>query len=199
MFWDDDKDENVPYQVPDDVVDLVYNISCKSLPLDHAYAFSSALRTALPWLDDEPRAGIHLIHGAESGNGWMRPEDTENELLYLSRRSRMTLRVPRNRIEEASALEGEKLEIGGHPLVVGKAKVKLFSTLSTQFARYVVVPEGISHADEEAFMRYAVEEMRALNIRVRKLLWAGHTPCNTLAGICTPAVSCLQTWRLVKP
>ncbi|MFQ5645004.1 MAG: type I-MYXAN CRISPR-associated protein Cas6/Cmx6 [Thiogranum sp.] len=170
MFWEEEKDENSPYTVPDDVVDLVYSINCKCLPLDHAYTFSSAIRTALPWMDDEPQAGIHLIHGAESGNGWMRPEDPANEMLYLSRRSRMTLRVPGHRIEDASALAGEKLEIDGHRLEVGKAKVKRFSTLPTQFARYVVVPEGIDHEDETAFMNYAVEQVQGLNIRVRKLL-----------------------------
>lgn len=170
MFWEDDKDENSPTTVPDDVVDLVYSISCKCLPLDHAYAFSEVIRAALPWMDDEPQAGIHLIHGAESGNGWMRPEDTTNELLHLSKRSRMTLRVPRHRIDDARGLTGEKLDIDGYSLEVGKAKVKLFSTLPTQFARYVVVPEGVSHGDEAAFMEYAVEELKALDIRVRKLL-----------------------------
>ncbi|GMQ83736.1 MAG: hypothetical protein BMS9Abin06_0475 [Gammaproteobacteria bacterium] len=170
MFWEEDKDENTSYIVPDDVVDLVYNISCKCLPLDHAYAFSSAVRTALAWIDDEPQAGIHLIHGAESGNGWMRPEDPANELLHLSKRSRMTLRVPKHRIGDAEGLTGEKLDIAGHSLEVGKAKVKLFSALPTQFARYVVVPEGIDHTDESAFMAYAVEELKGLDIRVRKLL-----------------------------
>jgi len=170
MFWEEEKDENTRYAVPDDVVDVVYSISCKCLPLDHAYTFSNAVRAALPWMDDEPQAGIHLIHGAESGNGWMRPEDTTNELLQLSKRSRMTLRVPKHRIEDALGLAGEMLDIDGHSLEVGKAKVKLFSTMPTQFARYVVVPEGISHEDEAAFMAYAVEELKELGIRVRKLL-----------------------------
>jgi CRISPR-associated protein Cas6 len=170
MFWEEEKDENTRHAVPDDVVDLVYSISCKCLPLDHAYTFSNAVRAALPWMDDEPQAGIHLIHGAESGNGWMRPEDTTNELLQLSKRSRMTLRVPKHRVEDALGLVGETLDIDGYSLEVGKAKVKLFSTMPTQFARYVVVPEGISHDDEAAFMTYAVEELKGLGIRVRKLL-----------------------------
>jgi len=170
MFWEEDKDENTQCQVPDDVVDLIYNIDCKCLPLDHAYTFSEAIRKALPWMDGESLAGIHLIHGAESGNGWMRPEDPTNELLYLSKRSRMTLRVPKHRVEDARGLTGEKLDIDGHSLEVGKAKVRLFSTMPTQFARYVVVPEGISHEDETAFMAYAVEALQGLDIRVRKLL-----------------------------
>ncbi len=170
MFWEEDKDENTPYSVPDDVVDLVYHIGCKCLPLDHAQAFSEAVREVLPWIDEEPMAGIHLIHGAESGNGWMRPEDTNNELLYLSKRSRMTLRIPGNRVEDAGELTGAVLDIDGHRLEVGKMKTRLFSVLPTQFARYVVVPDGIDHEDEEAFMRYAAEQLQALEVPVRKLL-----------------------------
>lgn len=170
MFWEEEKDETTPYRVPDDVVDLVYNISCRCLPLDHAHSFSLAVRERLSWMDEEPQAGIHLIHGAESGNGWMRPDDAENQLLHLSRRSRMTLRVPKHRIDDARALSGATLEIEGYRLEVGDSKVKLFSTLPTQFARYVVVPQGIDHQDEEAFMGYAAEQLRELGIRVRKLL-----------------------------
>lgn len=170
MFWEDDKDENTPYQVPDDVVDLVYKIDCRSLPLDHAHSFSKAVRESLTWMEDETLAGIHLIHGAESGNGWMRPEDAAHEVLHLSHRSRMTLRVPGHRVDDAHQLTGQTLDIDGHRLEVGKAKVKLFSTMPTQFARYVVVPETIDRDDEEAFMTYAVEQLRELDIKVRKLL-----------------------------
>jgi CRISPR-associated protein Cas6 len=170
MFWEEEKNETRGYQVPSDVVDLVYQISCRCLPLDHAHSFSRAVRRQLDWMDQEEQAGIHLIHGAESGNGWMRPDDTENQLLHLSRRSRMMLRVPGHRIDDARDLSGATLDIEGYRLEVGDSKVKLFSTLPTQFARYVVVPEGISHADEEAFMAYAAGQLRELGIRVRKLL-----------------------------
>lgn len=170
MFWEEEKDENSPYVVPDEVVDMVFGIECKCLPLDHAYGFSRAVREALPWMEREAQAGIHLIHGAESGNGWMRPEDPANELLHLSRRSRMTLRVPRHRIDEAAALAGTRLDIDGYALTVGKAKVKLFSTLPTQFARYVVIPEPVAAEDEAAFMGYVMEALKGLEIRVRKML-----------------------------
>jgi CRISPR-associated protein Cas6 len=170
MFWEEEKDETTPYQVPDDVVDMVFHISCRCLPLDHAHSFSLAVREQLPWIDEEEQAGIHLIHGAESGNGWIRPDDAENQLLHLSRRARMTLRVPKQRIDDTHALTGTALDIEGHRLEVGSAKVKLFSTLPTQFARYVVVPEGVNRDDEEAFMSYTADQLRELGIRVRKLL-----------------------------
>ena len=170
MFWEEEKDENSPYVVPEDVVDLIYHINCKALPLDHAYAFSRAILQALPWMADEEQAGIHLIHGAESGNGWMRPDDVENQLLHLSRRARMMLRVPRHRIEEASALEGTTLDVSGHPLTVGKASIKLFSTLPTQFSRYVAIPAGVDLQDENAFLEYVAAELSATGVKIRKML-----------------------------
>ena len=74
MFWTE-KEADKTYVVPDDIVDLAFKISCKCLPLEHSNALSKALIQQLPWLEDEQLAGIHLIHGAESGNGWIRPED----------------------------------------------------------------------------------------------------------------------------
>jgi CRISPR-associated protein Cas6 len=170
MFWEEEKNENSPYVVPDDVVDLIYNIKCRALPLDHAHSLSQAIIEHLDWMVEEPNAGIHLIHGAESGNGWMRPDDTENQLLQLSHRARMTLRVPKHRIESAQQLTGVTLEIEGHALAVGKAKTKLFSTLPTQFARYVVVPEAIESQDEAAFLEYTAQELKSLDIKIRKML-----------------------------
>ena len=170
MLWKEDTSENTRFVVPDDVVDLVYKISCRCLPLDHAWSFSRALREQLPWLDQEPLSGIHLIHGAESGNGWMRPEDASGEVLHLSHRSRMTLRIPKHRIEDAHQLSSRTLDIDGYSLEIGKATVKQFSTLPTQFARYVVIPDGLATDDEEVFINYIIDELRSIDVRVRKML-----------------------------
>ena len=170
MYWEEGKDENSPYVVPDDVVDIIYNIKCRALPLDHAHSFSQAVIARLGWMLEEANTGIHLIHGAESGNGWMRPDDAENQLLHLSHRARMTLRVPKHRIESAQQLTGVTLDIEGHALEVGKAKIKLFSTLPTQFSRYVIVPEAIDSQDEAAFLEYTAQQLKSLDIKIRKML-----------------------------
>lgn len=168
MFWNEDREEDKGYKVPDDVVDLSFAISCKCLPLDHAYALSTALQAALPWIADEEMAGIHLIHGAESGNGWYRPQDSGDAVIHLSRRTRMTLRVPKERIEAARALEGTLLDIAGNRLEVGGAAVKQLSALSTLFARHVVMPDA--ELSEAEFLQSVVDEMRTLGIRVNKIL-----------------------------
>ena len=167
MYWNDDKDKAPGFAIPDDVVDLAYKIGCPTIPLDHAHSLSSALLEALPWLSEEEYAGIHLIHGAASGNGWFRPEDTENELLHLSRRTRMRLRIPKHRLPEAQALSGETLDIEGHPLEIGKSDVFQLSSLPTLFSRYVITREEL---DETQFLEEVAEQLMALDIPCRKML-----------------------------
>jgi CRISPR-associated protein Cas6 len=167
MFWNDETGKKPVFEVPDDVVDLAFRLNCPTLPLDHAHALSSELLRELPWLAEEEHAGVHLIHGAASGNGWYRPEDTTNELLHLSKRTRMRLRVPRHRLDDARELTGKQLDVSGHPLAVGESEVFLLSSLSTLFARYVITDEA---KDETRFLEEVAEQLRAIDIPCRKML-----------------------------
>ncbi|GBE10416.1 MAG TPA: type I-MYXAN CRISPR-associated protein Cas6/Cmx6 [Gammaproteobacteria bacterium] len=167
MYWDEDDKQAQDYVVPDDIVDLAFAVSCRCLPPDHAHALSSALCEALPWLTHEPGAGVHLIHGAESGNGWYRPEDPERDVLYLSRRTRMTLRLPKARVADARALGGSELDVAGYALRIGEATVRPLSTLPTLFARYVVADTA---QGEEDFLEDSAARLRETGIPVRKLL-----------------------------
>jgi len=164
MFWqEDNKKDDV--STSDKVVDLSYKIDCKLIPSCHAWELSQALYDVLPWLKDEPEAGIHQIHGATSGNGWQRPPD--GELIHLSKRTRMNLRVPVSRTEDASVLVGKTLDVMGYSINVGPMSSKQISPLSTIFSRYVVVPHGNS---EDDFLRWVYSELAARDIQVRKLL-----------------------------
>jgi len=167
MYWNDEKDKPTGFVVPDDVVDLAFKFTCPALPLDHAHALSSALLSVLPWLAEEAHAGVHLIHGAASGNGWYRPENPANEILHLSRRSRMRLRVPNQRLDDARELTGKTLDVAGHAIEVGESTVFRLSSLSTLFSRYVITDASL---DENDFLEQAAEQLAAENIPCRKLL-----------------------------
>jgi len=164
MYWQESKD-NERFTVPDDIVDVVYGIRCRSLPVDHAYALSRAIQAALPWFNGEERAGVHTIHVAESGNGWMRPDDP-NALLHLSRRTKLVLRVPKSRIDDAGRLTGQTLDIQGNPLQVETASARPLSDLTTLFARYIVSEA----ADENAFLQDALKQLNDMGIRPKKML-----------------------------
>ncbi len=165
MYWQEAK-ENEQYIVPDDIVDVVFSIQCRTLPVDHSYLLSQAISAALPWFVDEEHAGLHTIHVAESGNGWMRP-DRPDDLLYLSRRTKLMLRLPKQRIEDAGKLAGQTLDVGGNLMQVEKASVKPLSTLTTLFSRYIVSSNGM---DEAAFLQAAVTELKNMGIRSKKML-----------------------------
>jgi CRISPR-associated protein Cas6 len=167
MFWDDENSKQDESLVTDAVVDVAFKVTCPTIPLDHAYALSAALLERLPWLQDETHAGVHLIHGAASGNGWYRPENVANELLHLSKRTRLRLRVPKKRLQDTQALTGETLDIEGHPLVIGKSDLFMLSSLPTLFSRYVVARE---EQDETAFLEEAATRLQELNIPCRKML-----------------------------
>jgi CRISPR-associated protein Cas6 len=164
MFWQEDEKRD-DITTSNEVVDLSYKIECRQIPTCHAWDLAHALYEVMPWIKDEPEVGIHQIHGATSGNGWERPPD--GELIHLSKRTRMTLRVPTQRVGDAGGLVGQTLDICGYQVVVGKMNSKPINPVSTIFARYVVVPEGYS---EDAFLKWAVDELSQRNIQVRKML-----------------------------
>jgi CRISPR-associated protein Cas6 len=167
MFWTDDDDAVAEFRIPDDVVDVAFAIRCPTLPLDHAYLLSAQLHEALPWLGEEHKAGIHLIHGAASGNGWYRPEETADALLHLSLRARLRLRLPRHRLDDAGELTGKTLDIGGYALQVGQSELHRLNPLPTLFSRYVITREAIA---EEEFLQQAQDYLKQLDIECRKLL-----------------------------
>jgi CRISPR-associated protein Cas6 len=167
MYWQE-KTSKAEYTVPDTILDVVYSIECRGIPLNHTHALSEAIMRALPWLRDEEDAGIHMIHGAESGNGWLRPDvDSGDAVLHLSRRTKLELRLPKARVAEAEALTGQTLDIDGHPLTVGKHTLRPLSTYGTQFARYVIADASQS---EEAFVSQVVTNLRGMGVEFGKLL-----------------------------
>ncbi len=168
MFWQEDEDKTLPYQAPDDVLDVSFAISCKRLPHDHAWLLYKAVENALPWFNDDAVSGTHPIHVAESSNGWMRPEDDDDQLLIPSRRTRMNIRIPKTRRDDALKLTDTILDIGGHPLTVGKAKEKPLVNASVIFSRYVLSDET---EEENDFLQRMANEVSSLSgFKVKKML-----------------------------
>lgn len=150
----------------EDVVDAVFAIECRSLPVDHAYALSEAIRAALPWFADEPQAGLHTVHGAASGAGWVRPEG-EDALLQLSRRTKLVLRLPGHRMADAAALTEQTLDIAGCPLRVGALSPRPLQRIASLFSRSVLFQAS---TDEAHFAATAAEGLRALGIEASTML-----------------------------
>ena len=176
MLWEDEAKKE-EYVVPENVVDLSFKIDCKQLPVTHAIELYQALHGLLPWLADEPALGIHQIHGATSGNGWQRPAD--DATLHLSKRSRMSLRVPRHRLDDIDKIVGKSIDIAGNSVKIGGYAIKPLMPQAVIFARYVAMPYGM---EEDEFLHWVLAQLAEQDIKVRKMLCGiGHN-ISTLEG-----------------
>jgi len=176
MYWQEGI-KNKTLNVTDEVVDLVFTLRCKCLPVDHVYSLFEAVQTVLPWLQEEPAAGIHAVNVAASGNGWMRPDDPD-ALLYVSKRTRFELRVPRHRVADAKKLAGEKLDVCGYAFELYSVSERPLSTITTLFSRHLVTEQALM--DEEEVLHWVSAQLTEQGITPRKML------CGTRHSIKTP-------------
>jgi CRISPR-associated protein Cas6 len=133
------------------VVDMVFPLEGHSLPRDAAPALRAQLQREMPWLAEEPLAGIHplkLVPG------------TDAEAL-LSQRTRLLLRLPRERFDDATGLAGRTLQLGGHAVTLGQPHARELLPHRTLYA-YAVAAEG---DDEIGFMQTMNAELLALEVR----------------------------------
>lgn len=144
-----------------EVVDLQFALQGRSVPLDYADLLWREIRAGLPWLDSEALAGVHPLYGLSPGRGeW-----------YLSRRAHLNLRLPRERVADAQALVGARLELAGIGLEVGKATAKAIAHAPVIHAKFVAIDTGDAGLpDEERFFAACLEELSKLEINPRSVL-----------------------------
>jgi CRISPR-associated protein Cas6 len=117
--------------------DLRFALHGERLPVDHGEALADAVTAELPWLAGERDAGIHAVRGAPM----------QGELLGISRRARLALRLPRARLAQARSLAGRSLRVGAETLRVGEAAAWPLASSDTLYSRLVIA----GPADERAF------------------------------------------------
>jgi CRISPR-associated protein Cas6 len=165
MYWEEETNEE-GFIIPEAVIDLQFKVICPTLPVDHAWHLAQAIEQILPWFNDEAAVGLHLIHGAESGNGWERPEDAD-ALLHLSKRTPLTLRLPIERANDALELIGSTLDIAGHSMQILSAKQKKLAMSRFLYSRYIEIDPEVS---EDQFIAWAVSELKQMRLRFKKIL-----------------------------
>ena len=179
MFWQESPPQKTSLDASD-VVDLVFKISGQTLPIDHAYALFDALARPLPWIQQDKWVGIHPVHIAESGNGWIRPDDSG--FLQLSGRARLVVRLHQDTLESARLLCGDHIAVNDQIIEIGSANVRPLNPLNTVLARHIVADEDVQ--DETTFLQWVNEQLKGLGITPTKLLCGKtrliHTPTRTL-------------------
>ncbi|MBZ0092619.1 MAG: type I-MYXAN CRISPR-associated protein Cas6/Cmx6 [Sulfuricellaceae bacterium] len=142
------------------MIDAVFSVEGKSMPIDHGYRLLQEIVRVLPWLRDEENVGIIPIHGAA----------TEHGNLLLSRRATITLRIKRTRIDDAKSLTGQRLNIGEDTLLVGPVKLRELHPYVAIHSPYVTN----DHNDEISFMDEIHRELQEMGIRCRMVCGKPH-------------------------
>lgn len=151
----------------DPVIDMVFALSGVRLPPAYAAALWEALLGRLPWLADEPGVGVHAIR-ASSGDGG----------LLLSRRARLTLRLPARRSSDVLSLSGRHIEVDGERLEVGAGRPRPLEPFPTLSARFVATGAADDLAHQEVVQAMLGEigmPVRFICGRMRSVRSAGAT------------------------
>ncbi|MXZ80958.1 MAG: type I-MYXAN CRISPR-associated protein Cas6/Cmx6 [Gammaproteobacteria bacterium] len=173
MLWKE-KTPGRSGRMADRVQDFSFRIACRELPVDHAWALRERIVGILPWLVDEPKAAIHSVHAASSANGWIRPSLESGSMIQLSRRTRLYLRLPAHRIEDARALCGKEFTVSGCTMRIGDFEPRSLAPSSTLFTRSMDAAEV---EDEEVFTDIVVGSLEELGVYPSKML------CGLMHGI----------------
>ena len=131
-------------------VDVVFGLGGTSLPHDHAEALARAVAVWLPWLADEPSAGIHPLRTAPTTQG----------MVLLARRARLMLRVPAHRAAASLGLGEKRLDVGDG-LAVGGGEVKALVPSPTLYSGRV----ASTARDDRAFHDEVARWLDAVGVR----------------------------------
>lgn len=134
-----------------DLVDLAFPLEGGVLPRAHHRALADALLAALPWLAEEPLAGVHRLKLVAG----------EDDEALISPRTRLMLRLPRSRCSAAGALAGTELRITGHALRLKAPQQRELLPHGTLYAHFVAAPSG----DEAEFLAAMQLELSGLDLR----------------------------------
>lgn len=179
MYWQENT-EQTDLAPSAQVVDMVFRMRCECLPLDHAYALSQAICHVFPWFQSDQQCGIHAVHGAEFSHGWHRPTEGEARLVRLSRRVRLVLRVPYEKVSDCAALSEQTLNVSDQSLEVGEFRLRKISPSPTLFARTVL---GNDDEPEQKFVHRVYQDLEHLQVTVPKLLPGQRTTLRTSTGV----------------
>lgn len=136
-----------------EMVDVVFGLAGDSLPRDFEWPLFREVARVLPWITATPRAGILPIRGARTAEGGV----------LIAHRSRIAIRLPRDRVCSASALERATLHVGGATVTVGEGTFRKHQAASTLYSPRVATGD----ADESRFLAVLEEELAVLGVAGR--------------------------------
>ncbi len=131
-------------------VDVVFDLAGTALPVEYASPLLQAISVHLPWLADDPHAGVHPLRTVPTAYG---------EVL-LPQRTKLALRVAQACAGDTLRLAHTRLAVGDRTLAVGAGRVRGLAASATVAAQRVASVAG----DSGAFEAEVAQWMAALRI-----------------------------------
>jgi CRISPR-associated protein Cas6 len=175
MFWSED--DNLEKKVEsNDITDISIQLICNKLPGDHIYLLTRAIIEILPWIENDPQIAIQQIYIPASGNGWQREALKTDNLVYLSKRTRLKIRLPFKYLDMIKELTGKEVTISGHSIKFGNIKTSKITASEILVSRFAHIPE--TDDDEGKFLSLAFEQLKFNNVIIKKMLCGKSTYFN---------------------
>ncbi|MBE0549208.1 MAG: type I-MYXAN CRISPR-associated protein Cas6/Cmx6, partial [Rubrivivax sp.] len=134
---------------------IAYAVAGAALPRDHRRELATAIERVWPGWAEIEGAGVHRLNVSAGGG----------PLALLSNRTRLMLRLPRERVAQAAALEGSELQLGPCTLRVGAPQPRELRPYGTLYAHLVAADD----ADEAVFLQAVAAELSALGVSGRPI------------------------------
>ena len=146
------------------MADVAFKIECKILPYDHVSELSNAITNLAPWMLENKSIGVHTLHGPDFGNGWVR---SEKDQIFLSKRTRLILRIPKTDIDKVRLIEGSTLNVLKNDIKIGKSIVKPFLVVKDLICRSVLCDPDQT---EENFLLEIKNQLSVHGIHIKKAI-----------------------------
>ncbi|MGB5686149.1 MAG: type I-MYXAN CRISPR-associated protein Cas6/Cmx6 [Candidatus Electrothrix sp.] len=133
------------------MIDLHFQVQGETIQVDHGYALFSAISSCLgKEFHHEKRADVRLalIRGRYAGDG----------LLKLLPSSRITLRLPLEKVALYINLAGKTLDLVGHKVRVGVPKSQRVMPATVLYAHLVTTKSGLERKRFEKEIRRQLDE-----------------------------------------
>ncbi len=139
--------EHKPEEYTPRLIDLQFDMVGTTIPAENAQRLADALLALVPWLGEDPGAGIQHLKGAETNKG--------DAALNINRRTKLFIRVPKSRVADMQQLVGKTLDLDGHALTLGAFKTREFSPFANIYAHFV----DTGSTTEEQFVQDVMREL----------------------------------------
>ncbi len=133
-------------------VDLQFSVRGKKIPADHGYLLLSAIAKIVPEVHGDDAIGIHPINGQLIGG----------RALAVTNKSRLTIRLPVERIKQFLPLAGKALFIGEDTIQLGVPQTRPLIPAARLYSRLVII-KGFMEPD--AFLKAVQRQLDAAGIK----------------------------------